>query len=88
MIKVTQVKHLLCKSDNPNKRKIQHLMTLEFHINGAARENRTPDLLITRQLLYRLSYDGKWENYDILSQTQFQLLIINLERTFQIFDYS
>lgn len=26
--------------------------------NGAAGETRTPDLMITNQLLYQLSYDG------------------------------
>src|SRR6056300_1853430 len=28
---------------------------------GAGRENRTPDLMLTRQLLYLLSYTGKLE---------------------------
>jgi len=30
----------------------------ERHVTGAATRNRTPDLLLTRQLLYQLSYDG------------------------------
>ena len=29
-----------------------------MHKFGAATKNRTPDLLLTRQLLYQLSYDG------------------------------
>ena len=28
-------------------------------INGARMRNRTPDLMLTRQLLYRLSYTGE-----------------------------
>lgn len=32
------------------------LLTLVF--NGAGEMNRTPDLLITNELLYRLSYTG------------------------------
>ncbi len=30
---------------------------------GALRETRTPDLLITNQMLYRLSYEGMTGNY-------------------------
>ena len=32
--------------------------------SGAVGENRTPDLMITNQLLYQLSYDGESADYD------------------------
>lgn len=35
---------------------IGHSGTLPYSINGAGGRIRTPDLLITNQLLYRLSY--------------------------------
>jgi hypothetical protein len=31
--------------------------------SGAGKRNRTPDLLITNELLYRLSYSGWRQNY-------------------------
>lgn len=31
-----------------------------FARDGAGKRNRTPDLLITNELLYRLSYTGEW----------------------------
>ena len=34
--------------------------SLSFQKNGADRENRTPNLLITSQLRYLLRYVGKW----------------------------
>lgn len=34
-----------------------------FFIFGAGEMNRTPDLLITNELLYRLSYTGEELNY-------------------------
>ena|GEM_PF-5805260 len=33
-------------------------------MSGADTKNRTRDLLITNQLLYQLSYAGKWEESD------------------------
>ena len=38
-------------------RELPH-MKLVFCLNGAGRRTRTPDLLITNQLLYQLSYTG------------------------------
>ena len=36
-------------------------------LNGAGETNRTPDLLITNQLLYQLSYTGRsWQVYGAL----------------------
>ena len=37
---------------------IGHSGTLPYSINGAGGRIRTPDLLITNQLLYQLSYAG------------------------------
>lgn len=33
--------------------------------DGAGEMNRTPDLLITNELLYRLSYTGNGQNYTL-----------------------
>ena len=33
---------------------------------GAGEMNRTPDLLITNELLYRLSYTGNASDYSVL----------------------
>jgi hypothetical protein len=33
-------------------------MRVAGHLDGAGEMNRTPDLLITNELLYRLSYTG------------------------------
>ena len=33
---------------------------------GAGEMNRTPDLLITNELLYRLSYTGNARDYSVL----------------------
>ena len=38
-----------------------------FDFTGADNRNRTGDLLITRQLLYQLSYVGEGRNYTIPS---------------------
>jgi hypothetical protein len=37
-----------------------------FEVVGAGEMNRTPDLLITNELLYRLSYTGEVRNYTAL----------------------
>ena len=34
-------------------------------VSGAEKRNRTPDLLITNELLYRLSYFGVRMNYSV-----------------------
>ena len=39
-------------------REFPHILFFCFALNGAGRRIRTPDLLITNQLLYRLSYTG------------------------------
>lgn len=45
-------------------------MPERYKYNGAAKKNRTSDLLITNQLLYRLSYSGSniyfMKNVDVL----------------------
>jgi hypothetical protein len=40
------------------RKKGHGLMAAPFSIFGAGEMNRTPDLLITNELLYRLSYTG------------------------------
>ena len=39
-------------------REIPHIQLLFVSLYGAGRRTRTPDLLITNQLLYQLSYTG------------------------------
>ena len=40
-------------------RELPHIHFLLLSLSGAGRRTRTPDLLITNQLLYRLSYTGE-----------------------------
>lgn len=45
------------------KKKPLTLANQGFFLFGAGEMNRTPDLLITNELLYRLSYTGEELNY-------------------------
>ena len=47
-------------------RELPHMKFVRFCRNGAGRRTRTPDLLITNQLLYRLSYTGNSNRTHIL----------------------
>ena len=53
------------RSETQQIYRLPPLATREFshiHLNGAGGRTRTPDLLITNQLLYQLSYTSKSSN--------------------------
>ena len=48
-------------SNKSQRERVKAPLTIEF--SGAAERNRTPDLLITNQLLYQLSYSSQVRHY-------------------------
>ena len=72
---VLTVLDMTCKLFSPVKRPLPCAVVSWFYIiwlidlTGAEEVIRTPDLLITNQLLYRLSYPGTDSGYSVLQES-------------------
>ena len=66
-------------SGTPPYKVVEMFESIFLGLNGAGRRTRTPDLLITNQLLYRLSYTGSSNRTIIIIAEKINLSRLNLE---------